>query len=173
MGNAIFLVIGIILTLLLAIVWLQAVAGKAGNALDEKLQTKNAHRSKFERLNDVEGLLTVDEKKIRTYNIGSLLLHNTVEITFYNNVGVDVLITDIELNNKSIFAFAPSNLSYREKSDYALQVLKHSANEGALSRDIAKEVEEIILDVDGLNKYMKEGKVIQLGNQTEDYAWKF
>ncbi|MBS4212712.1 hypothetical protein [Neobacillus rhizophilus] len=49
---------------------------------DSKVE-KGKRVGNFKRLNDVEGILTVDNKKIKTYNIGSLLLAEKIGFTFF------------------------------------------------------------------------------------------
>ncbi|EAO55315.1 hypothetical protein RBTH_06506 [Bacillus thuringiensis serovar israelensis ATCC 35646] len=71
--------------------------------------------SKFERVNQVEGILYADDLKIKTFNIGELAVDN-VTVKLYNHVGKPVQPTDIIFNGQSIYAFAPVGTSYREKA---------------------------------------------------------
>ncbi|HDR4737032.1 TPA: hypothetical protein QCR36_004086 [Bacillus cereus] len=126
--------------------------------------------SKFERVNQVEGILYADDLKIKTFNIGELAVDN-VTVKLYNHVGKPIQPTDIIFNGQSIYAFAPVGTSYREKAEYAIQVLKNNANQGALSFRTVDEVEHILIEVDNLNDYINDGKVSQISNDTEDFVW--
>jgi hypothetical protein len=168
MGNGWVLLIGIIFTVIFFFIWGSAVFSKGAEAV-----VKKAVKSRFERINEVEGALYADDLKIKTYNVGDILVDNVVEVSFYNNPGRVVQVTDIIFNNQSIFAFAPVGTTYREKAEFAIQVLKNNANQGALSKHTVSEVEHILIDVDNLNDYIKEGKVTQINNLTQDFAWKY
>lgn len=122
--------------------------------------------SSFEKVNKVEGVLTVDGKEIKTYRIGTLMIGNVVEMDFYDSMGKNIMITDILYNGNSLFGYTEG--SYRDRCDYAVSVLKQIAHKGGCPRHLAVEVEQIILDVDDLNAYIAEGHIRQTG---EEYAW--
>lgn len=166
-GNGWVLLIGIILTAALIFYWLFIVASKGVEVVVKKVAD-----SHFERINEVEGVLYADDLKIKTFNIGDILIDDVVEISFYNNPGHVVQVTDIVFNNQSIYAYAPVGTTYREKADFAVQVLKNNANQGVLSKHTVSEVEHILIDVDNLNNHINKGNVTQINNTTEDFAWK-
>ncbi|MES9681853.1 hypothetical protein ABWK22_02810 [Gottfriedia acidiceleris] len=167
-GYGWLLLIGIIFTGLFIIIWTSStvVVGKV-----TETTVKKEVESRFERINAVEGILYADNLKIKTFNIGDIEINDTVEISFYNCLGAAVHITDITFNKQSIYAFAPVGLSYRDKADFALQVLKNNVIQGSLDKDTVTEVEHMIIDVDNLNKYIGEGKVSQVDNEEEDFIW--
>jgi hypothetical protein len=166
-GNGWLLLIGIIFTGLFILIWTSATVAEKVT----ETTVKKVVESRFERINAVEGILYADNLKIKTFNIGDIEINDTVEISFYNCLGTAVHVTDITFNNQSIYAFAPTGISYREKADFALQVLKNNVNQGLLDKDIVTEVERMLLDVDNLNKYIGEGKVSQIDNEEEDFIW--
>lgn len=168
MGNGWVLFTGIVLVVVLLFVWSSILISKGSETV-----VKKAVESRFERINEVEGILYADDIKIRTFNIGEIIVGDAIEVKFYNNVGHAVQVTDIVFNDQSIYAFAPIGISYREKADFAVQVLKNNANQGALSLRTVDEVERILIEVDNLNDYIAKGKVIQLHNVDEDFAWKY
>ncbi|PFK99967.1 hypothetical protein COJ01_18150 [Priestia megaterium] len=162
-GNGYLLATSVVLIVGLFIVWILCLIPSVDTPRNNKVKSQ-----KFERLNRVEGILTVDDKQIPTFNVGHLTLDETITIKFYNNLGKKVQVTDIMLNEQSMFAFAPLG-SWRDKADFAVQVLKHNAHSGTISMDLADEVSNILIDVENLNEYIEEGKVTQ--KQNEDYVW--
>lgn len=126
----------------------------------------------FERLNNVEGILHVDGKKIHTYQIGFLTLDNTIMIKFYNSYNKATRINDIYFKEQSLFGYANPGMSWQEKTEYALSALKQASSRGACSIDLVSEVEDIVLEVETMNNYIEEGHLYQILNDTEDYAWK-
>ncbi|MFE4029195.1 hypothetical protein ACFX4N_23860 [Priestia sp. YIM B13551] len=128
-----------------------------------------SNTSKFERINDIEGCLYVDGKKIKTYDYGAFTLDKQVGVKLYSDADGSVIVTDIEYYNQSIYAFAPLGLTYRDKADFAIQTLKHKAHQGEIPMDLVDEIEEVILEIDTLNRYIYEGKVKKLRN--DDFAW--
>ncbi|PFB64489.1 hypothetical protein COK00_12050 [Bacillus cereus] len=167
-GNGWVLFIGMILTLAL-FVRICITVPSNGSGTTVKKEKKEVD-SKFERVNQVEGILYADDLKIKTFNIGELAVDN-VTVKLYNHVGKPVQPTDIIFNGQSIYAFAPVGTSYREKAEYAIQVLKNNANQGALSFRTVDEIEHILIEVDNLNDYINEGKVSQISNDAEDFVW--
>lgn len=134
---------------------------------DTKVE-KGKRVGNFKRLNDVEGILTVDDKKIKTYNIGSLLLAEKVGFTFFES-GREVTITDIELYEESLYSKAPQGLNYRDKADYAIQSLKKKSNFGQIDQSLVLEAESIVLEVDILNKYIRNGNIVH--SDEEGFSW--
>jgi len=162
-GNGYLLATSVVLIVGLFIVWILCLIPSVDTPRNNKVKSQ-----KFERLNRVEGILTVDDKQIPTFNVGHLTLDDTITIKFYNNLGKKVQVTDIMLHEQSMFAYAPLG-SWQEKADFSVQVLKHNAHSGVIPMDLAEEVEHILLDVENLNEYIEEGKVAQ--KQNEDYVW--
>ncbi|MGH1107266.1 hypothetical protein [Bacillus paranthracis] len=168
-GNGWVLFVGMLLTLALFI-RICIIGAKSACDTTVRTSTKKEVESKFERVNQVEGILYADDLKIKTFNIGELAVDN-VTVKLYNHVGKPVQPTDIIFNGQSIYAFAPVGTSYREKAEYAIQVLKNNANQGALSFRTVDEIEHILIEVDNLNDYINEGKVSQISNDSEDFVW--
>ncbi|MBG0967678.1 hypothetical protein [Bacillus sp. SRB3LM] len=167
-GNSWLLFIGMLFTFAL---FIRVCITGVKTAGDTPTRTeKKKVDSKFERVNQVEGILYADDIKIKTFNIGELAVDN-VTVKLYNHVGKPVQPTDIIFNGQSIYAFAPVGTSYREKAEYAIQVLKNNANQGALSFHTVDEIEHILIEVDNLNDYINDGKVSQISNDTEDFVW--
>ncbi|MGH1263304.1 hypothetical protein ACQVWE_13465 [Bacillus cereus] len=167
-GNGWVLFIGMLLTFALFIRICITVPNNGSDTTVKK--EKKKVDSKFERVNQVEGILYADDLKIKTFNIGELAVDN-ITVKLYNHVGKPVQPTDIIFNGQSIYAFAPVGTSYREKAEYAIQVLKNNANQGALSFRTVDEIEHILIEVDNLNDYINEGKVSQISNDAEDFVW--
>lgn len=169
-GNIFVLLLAIVLAFLfaLSIIW-HYIARWWRNA---PAQSKQVAESRFIRENSVSGYLVVDDKQIQTFNTGTLVLDELVSITFYNNFNSPVRITDIELNDISIFSYSQAGMSYREQADYAIQVLKQTANQGKIPRSLVHEVEEIVLDVDALNEHIKAKRIRQIQTATaDDFVW--
>lgn len=128
-------------------------------------------KSRFEKVNDVEGILHVKGREpIHTYKIGNLTLNNVLEIQFYQTGHRPVRITDMIYQGKSLFSYAPAGTDHREKCDFALATLKSMANQNGLSQKFVTEVEDIIYEVDQLKELMDEGSVYQKDNY--EYAWR-
>lgn len=172
MDNLIVLLLAVICIGIFLIAWALVKNSKPQAVSVEAPVKKHSAAPRFERRNEVEGILHVNGRKIKTYNVGELCFEETVHVVFYNATNDHVLITDIILNGKSIFSFAPPSMIYRDKADYAVQVLKQTVNQGALSRSLAQEIEQVVLDVDALNELMDSGQVYQLLNDDEDFAWR-
>lgn len=128
-------------------------------------EKKDAH---FERINDVEGVLHSENESIRTYNVGSTFIGDNLEVYFYNN-STSLLITDVIYQNKSLFMMDNPNKTYREKADWALAFAKKNANAGRILISDALELENVILRVDDINRYLEERKIRILPN--DDYEW--
>lgn len=168
-GNIFVLLLAIGLAFLLALAIIYHYISKAWH---NPPATKQVSESRFVRENHVSGYLLVDGKKIRTFNPGVLVLDEMVRVTFYNNFNSPIKITDIELNGISIFSYTEAGTTYRSQADYAIQVLKQTANQGSIPRYLANDVEKIILDVDALNEHIKSKRVRQLQTATgDDFVW--
>lgn len=127
------------------------------------------NESTFQRVNAVEGILTVNDTSFRTYNIGTLLLDDCIRIRFYESYLTPIRITDIYYQDKSLYGYAPPGI-WRDKCDYAVTVLKQLVNEGALSPTLVEEVEEIIMEVDTLNEHIQKGHLVY---RKEEFTWVF
>jgi hypothetical protein len=136
----------------------------------KKTESERA-RFEFNRLNEVEGVLTVDGKKIRTYNVGCLSLDEIVDVYFHDHSDGSVVIMDIEYNGQSLFSFASLHSSYKEKAEFALQTLKQMMNQKKIEREIVQEVEMIMLDCKMQNKHVKEGHLSI--TEHDDFVWHF
>lgn len=125
--------------------------------------------SRFERINEMEGYLHVEGKKIKTYDIGYFTMNDQVGVRLHSQLDGSVIVMDITMYDQSIFAYAPFGLSHREKADFAIQTLKHSAHQGAIQKSIVTELEEVLLEIDEQNRYIEEGKMKKL--YTDDFVW--
>lgn len=165
MGNVWVLLIGMVFIGLGIIYWIKILVDKVAGPD----AGKTVSPSRFERINEVEGILYADGKQIKTFNIGRLVYEEQIRINFFNHFGRKIQITDIVYNGQSIYSFAPLGMSYREKADYTIQVLKLQANQGVLPMDLIEEIEETILEVDNVNEYIESGNVVQVAN--DQFAW--
>lgn len=168
---------GNVLLLLFASLCICGMVVLAITAVLDRIQNgvKSAPKSKksktpysFHRQNEVEGILTVNGTKMKTYNIGELCLDNTITLRFFEGFHTDVRITDIFYLGKSLYVFAPAG-DWRKKADYALNVLKTLVNEGKLRPSLVSEVEEIILEVETLNQHLTKGDIVRTEN--DDFVW--
>lgn len=174
-GNIFVLFVAIILGSLFALSIVLYQISKWSTPAPKKNRTRRSSSAaaRFIREDYVKGRLLIDGHEIPTYNPGTLVFAETVSMTFQSNFNSPVRITDIEMNGISIYSFSDAGTSLRDKADYAIQVLKQSANQGAIDRSIVNAVEQTIHDVDALNMLIKEGAVYQLpGEYNQDFAWR-
>jgi hypothetical protein len=168
-GSILLLVFGFLCILLAIPIWFRLVYETLFSPKPKKEKTKPVSPFTFNRLNEVEGVLLVDGKKINTYNVGKLHLDDKVTLCFYEGYGTqEVRITDIYVYEKSLYSFAP-NGNWREKAEYALSVLKQLVNDQTLPSSLVIEIEDIILNVDLLNEHIKQGRIVSTDD--EKYAW--
>lgn len=138
---------------------------------DNKEVKSKKSKTRFEKINDVEGVLHVEGREpIHTYKIGNLILNSVLEIQFYQSGHRPVRITDMIYQGKSLFSYAPAGTDYRDKCDFAIATLKAMANQNGLTQKFVTEVEDIVFEVDQLKELMDEGSVYQKENY--EYAWR-
>ncbi|MDV2886387.1 hypothetical protein RYX45_14450 [Alkalihalophilus pseudofirmus] len=124
----------------------------------------------FERFNQVEGMLTVQGRKIRTYQLGAIKVDGCILVDFIDCVTTNnVTVTDIVYQGYSLFSYAPKGISYREKADYALEVLKEMAQQGKIKSELYTEIKTIVSEVDTLNELINSGHIYKKSN--DDYTW--
>ncbi|BCT30309.1 hypothetical protein [Bacillus velezensis] len=127
--------------------------------------------SHFHRIDGVQGILHVGKRQIKTYNVGRLSFDDIIGIKFYNQFNRPTRINDIYFKGQSLFAYAPAGISWREKVDYAITVLKQTAEQGGCKIELVSEIEEVVLELDEMNRLMEEGHIVQTDHETEDYEW--
>jgi hypothetical protein len=128
-------------------------------------------RTSFRRLDRVRGILTVDNKSIRTYQIGELTIDGNIDVKFFDTFNGDCMIRDIVFRGQSLFSYASQEAGYSDRTAFAIQTLKQMANQGGIHHDLASTIEEIALDVKAMNEYIKAGRLYRTAE--EDFAWKF
>ncbi|UOE58108.1 hypothetical protein [Cytobacillus oceanisediminis] len=154
--------LGLIIVIILAVVFLVLWVGVLAEAVKGKLSGGSSPAKKetpsysFKRIDRVQGELSFEHRKLRTYQSGTLVLNEMVDVDFYDD-NRTVVITDIALKGKSLFSIGTG--SYREKADYAIQVLKEMTYQGGISRDLCVELEHLVLEVDTLNELLKAGTI--------------
>jgi hypothetical protein len=150
--------------------WIKVVIESVQRRSEPSPSPKKEGTFSFQRLNDVEGILTVDGRKMKTYNIGEMELDKKIVLRFYDGFDTDVRITDIFFQKQSLYAYVPTG-TWEQKAEYAVSVLKQLVNEGKLSSTLVNEVEEIILEVQTLNRHINRGQVVRTDD--EGFAWDF
>lgn len=120
---------------------------------------------KFEALNDVEGLITLpDGERIFTYHGGYIIVDNMIGIQFYNAPDSKIIeIMDMNVREDSLFTYAPVGSTYRERTDYSLKQIRLMVNQGKIPKITLLKVEQIVRQVDILQRLLKDGTIYQDG----------
>lgn len=170
-GSIILLVFVAIGIIYIAVKWFQVVGESIEDSAKERRLKKRQKKGHFhfERLNEVEGILSVNGTPMRTYNVGEIRLDGIIDIVFYESYGTEIRITDIYYEGHSLYSFAAG--PWREKAEHAVATLKHLSNQRIIKPSIVSEVEEVILEVETLNKHMETGNLVR--TEDEDFAWVF
>lgn len=169
-GSIILLIIIVIGSICIIASWFQTVCESIEDRKKERQHKKRQKKGSFhfERLNEVEGILTVDGREMRTYNVGEIRLNGKIDIVFYESVGTEIRVTDIYYEGNSLYSYTAG--TWKEKADYAVAVLKSLARTGDITYSLASEVEEILLEVETLNRHIDSGHLIRV---EDDFAWVF
>ncbi|QWH18512.1 hypothetical protein EXW62_16085 [Bacillus mycoides] len=88
----------------------------------------------------------MDGKDIRTYNIGNLVIHNTIGIGFFtNSCNGPTIIFDVYFysNGQSISECPIHKLSEQEKMELVFNTLKRFTYEGKVKRFTVRGIETI------------------------------
>lgn len=155
-----------------------AYSGRPDRKLAERKQNKQEKyeelkkKSNFRKVDSVQGILTVDGRDINTFNIGDLILDNTIGIKMYTNAGNGpVIISDIYFSSdyQSIIDGSMKKLSEQETTKLILDILNKFVNEGKVKRSTVSEVMKIFKEVKELNELIDKGRIKRENNEEETY----